>query len=100
MSTTKELIDIIVELKSQIQRKEAIIEKLQEYVSKNSVNKNENMISLKEYDKLVEKNVELEDELELLKEKFESLKALKSKYYNFEYDTGHAIPQLDDHNWG
>lgn len=83
MSTTRELVDIIVDLKASISKKDAIIDKLQEYISKNSLNAGEN----KEYDRVVLENVELRQKLEYYEKPTPS-----------HFDT--MVGRLDDQNWG
>lgn len=87
MSTTRELVDIIVDLKASISKKDAIIDKLQEYISKNSLNAGENKVDYKEYDRVMLENVELRQKLEYYEKPTPS-----------HFDT--MVGRLDDQNWG
>jgi hypothetical protein len=80
MSTTRELVDMIVDLRETIHKKDAIIEKLQAYVAKNSLNAGENAISLREYDALVAENAHLRDRLDY-------------------YETGAGVSVVDPKDW-
>jgi DNA-binding Lrp family transcriptional regulator len=123
MSTTKELIEIIIELKQDLMSKNAIISKLQDYIYENELNHDEDKISYRVYDKLVEENAELKDRYRRVKENYDFIvkldeEARRERYdvkpewihrednmsvqhgVNFEYDTGHVVPRLKDDEWG
>ena len=90
MSTTKELIDIIIELKADLTHKNVIVEKLQTYIAENSLNIGENMVTIREYDRVVRHNHELVARLEY----YEGVSAKKNRWRE------DVIPRMNDQDWG